>query len=649
MDDYVGHLREFRRILSNLESQSSAHPLTRETIVALTQKLDRDESQLNADRLERSIRATVEATRTLGELQHYEQEVLSVFQEIASRKRRELERRRFRKLLDHSGDSILIVEPNTGRFLDVNESAARTLGYAREELLELSLNHVEVGLPFTPASAWERWVDGLRTSGPAASVSVEGAHRRKNGERFPVEASVSLVLVDEQELLLVVARDVSERKQAENRIRRQWAFFSRLVHRSVDGILAFDRNLTVTYWNPAAERLLGVRRAKVIGENLLEALPSLKELDEDRYFKDALAGTIAISRNRPFTNAETGRPIYFDGYYSPLSEDGGEVLGGIGILRDVTERREMQLRQSRETMAHLDQQRLAQLDVQQRLESELADLKVENERLMRARERSEDAEAKERLRSERVEGLEVFAGGLAREVVPLMTGILSQTGIALAELPSDSHLRRGVEEIEKAALSTSALASTLSRFSGNGHSEGERISVVEVLSEVEPSLRNLVAPGIAIELPSDEESLASLPAIMGDGRELRDLLLALVQNAAEAVGEGRGKGNDGPRDADSIRIEAGTMDVDALTLSQAYLGKNKLPGKYVYVEVSDSGVGMDSETLARALVPFFTTKRGRRGLGLAAVLGALRNCGGAIFVSSEPGEGSVFRALFPLA
>ena len=96
MDDYVGHLREFRRILRNLESQAT-HPLNRETIVALTKKLDRDESQLNADRLERSIRATVEATRSIEDLDHYEQDVLAVFQEITSRKRRELERERLRQ------------------------------------------------------------------------------------------------------------------------------------------------------------------------------------------------------------------------------------------------------------------------------------------------------------------------------------------------------------------------------------------------------------------------------------------------------------------------------------------------------------------------------------------------------------------------
>jgi PAS domain S-box-containing protein len=670
VDDYLGHLQEFRRILSNLEAQSSAHPLTRETIVALSQKLDRDESLLNADRLERSIRATVEATETLDELDHYEREVLNVFQEITTRKRHELERKRFRTLLDHCGEAILVVEPHTGHFVDANQIATRMLGYSREELLELSLNQIEVGLSLTPPTAWTRWVEALRES--SLATRVEGVHRNKDGGHIPVEASVNAVVVDGQELLLIVARDVTERKHAEGRIRRQWAFFSRLVHRSVDGILAFDRNLNVTYWNPAAERLFGIRRTQVVGHNLLEALPALKELGEDRFFRDALSGTIAISRNRPFTNAETGRQSYFDGYYSPLSEDAGEVLGGIGILRDVTERRETQLRQAREAMARMDQQRLAQLDVQRRLERQIGELKAEVARLESEKaaasapvhEVPEGRKAKGLPERTSVKGIGLVASGVAREVTPLMTGILSQTGLALAELPSDSPLRRGMEEIEEAALSTSAITATLSGLAENGNGpEGEReqgrernresierVSIAEVLSEAESSLQHRVPPDVVLDMPMNEEALQSLPYIEADGRHLRDLLFALVQNAAEAM-------HDDEADADdtasgiggTVRIEAGVMDVDAEMLARAYLGEGKSEGKYVFLEVSDTGKGMSPEVLEKAFVPFFTTKRGHRGLGLASVLGTLREAGGAIIATSDAGGGSIFRVLFPIA
>ena len=237
MDDYLAHLREFRRILQNLQGQP-AHSLNRDAIAALTQKLDRDESQLNTDRLEGSIRATIEATHTLEALEHYEQDVMAVFRETTTKKRHELELERFHKLLDQSGDSIFLVEPYTGRFLDVNQTATRVLGYSREELLELSLNYIEVGLRLTPATVWHEWVQSMRNAHDV--LYLEGMHRRHDGTRFPVEASVGFATVDNEELLLLVTRDIAARKRSENRLRRQWGFFSGLVHRSIDGIMGFD-------------------------------------------------------------------------------------------------------------------------------------------------------------------------------------------------------------------------------------------------------------------------------------------------------------------------------------------------------------------------------------------------------------------------
>jgi PAS domain S-box-containing protein len=634
VDDYVGHLREFRRILRNLEGQTT-HPLNRETIVALTKKLDRDESQLNADRLERSIRATVEATLSLEDLEHYEQDILSVFHEITARKRRELERERFRNLLDQSAEAIFVVHPHSGKFADVNHTATRILGYNREELLELSLNHIEVALPLTPAIAWHEWIEGLRHAHEV--VFLEGVHRRKDGSRFPVEVSAGIASSDGQNLLLVVARDVTERKRSETRLRRQWAFFSRLVHRSIDGILAFDRTFTVTYWNPAMERILGERKSKVLGKNAFEVLPQLKELGEDRNFRDALQGTTSTSRNRPYVHSETGRQVYFDGYYSPLTEETGEILGGIGILRDVTERRETQVQKARETIARMDEQRLVQIELQRRLEAEISELKRENERLARDRQVSA-VQREEHLRTGKVEGLEVLASGLAREVEPLMAGILSQTGVALAELPSDSPLRRGVEEIEEAALSANALATTLTAFSRNGRADANRVELEALVEEIEHSVRALVPASVTLELPARGES-SPVPFFRGDARQIRELILSLVANACDASAERGG----------AVRLKIGAMEVDADVLNRAYLGKGKSPGTYAFVEVEDEGEGMSEEIQSKIFVPFFTTRPDRRGLGLATVLGAVRSHAGILLVDSKPGRGSTFRALFPVS
>jgi len=631
LDDYLGHLREFRRILQNLEGQST-HSLNRDAIAALTRKLDRDESQLNTDRLEGSIRVTIEATHTLEALEHYEQDVMAVFRETTTKKRHELERKRFRKLLDQSGDSIFVVEPYTGRFLDVNQTATRVLGYTREELLELSLNHIEVGLPLTPAAAWHEWVQTVRKAHNV--LYIEGMHRRHDGARFPVEASVGFATADNEELLLLVTRDIAARKRSENRIRRQWGFFSRLVHRSVDGIMAFDRSFNVTYWNPAIERLLGVRRMEVQGKNIFRELPHLKELGEDRYFRDALAGASSTSRNRAYTHGETGRQIYFDGYYSPLTDESGEILGGIGIFRDVTDRRETQLRQTRDAIARIDQQRVEQLEVQGRLEREIARLEEENQKLVDA-EASSIAEREKYRQVDRSEELEVLARGVARAVRPLVDGILSQAGDTLSELPLDSSLRRGVEEIEHAAGNASELASTLSAFAGNGYIEGNRVQLDEVLDDLEHSLRSDTGPNVFLQRPKPD---GTLPLIHGDPQEIEKLVRALVNNAAESFGEEGGK----------VVIKTGTADVNAAALEKAYLGKGMSPGRYVFLEVADNGAGIADDIRPKVFVPFFTTKTDHTGLGLAAVLGIMRAHRGALTLESEPEQGSVVRVFFPV-
>jgi signal transduction histidine kinase len=223
-------------------------------------------------------------------------------------------------------------------------------------------------------------------------------------------------------------------------------------------------------------------------------------------------------------------------------------------------------------------------------------------------------------------------------VEPLLAGILSQTGVALSELAPDSPLRRGVEEIEEAALSANALTSTLSALSKNGRADVQRVHLGDLLKDGEHSLRAAAKPGVTLELPSkDRGEEAPLPSLRGDARQLAELALALVANASDAVSDENGW----------IRLATGTTEVDSELLNRAYLGKGKSPGSYLFLEVSDNGTGMDEETLSKIFVPFFTTKPRHRGLGLTTVLGAVRSHGGFLTVDTVPGNGSTFRAFFP--
>ncbi|MFO0949016.1 MAG: ATP-binding protein, partial [Planctomycetota bacterium] len=128
-----------------------------------------------------------------------------------------------------------------------------------------------------------------------------------------------------------------------------------------------------------------------------------------------------------------------------------------------------------------------------------------------------------------------------------------------------------------------------------------------------------------------------LPLVEADATQIRQVIMNLITNASDAVGDSGG----------TITVRTGVMHLDRDYLTETYLDDDLPEGSYVFVEVTDSGIGMDKETVSKIFDPFFTTKFTGRGLGLAAVLGIVRGHQGAIKVYSEPGRGSTFKVLLP--
>jgi len=116
-------------------------------------------------------------------------------------------------------------------------------------------------------------------------------------------------------------------------------FLKCLLEANVDGIIAFDREFRYTTWNRAMERISGVKREDVLGKCAFDLFTCLKDTGEDKYYIEALAGRSVVAENRPYTIPQTGSHGFFDGYYSPRHDENGEVIGGVAIIRDVTERK----------------------------------------------------------------------------------------------------------------------------------------------------------------------------------------------------------------------------------------------------------------------------------------------------------------------
>ncbi len=133
---------------------------------------------------------------------------------------------------------------------------------------------------------------------------------------------------------------ILERKRAEELIRRQKEFSDRLIESSLDGILAFDRDLRYTVWNPTMEVITGKSKAQVLGRPAGDVFRSIQATGEEKRFQETLEGKYVIARNREYTLPETGGQGFFEAYYSPLFGESPDPVGGLGIIREITERKQ---------------------------------------------------------------------------------------------------------------------------------------------------------------------------------------------------------------------------------------------------------------------------------------------------------------------
>ena len=239
------------------------------------------------------------------------------------------------------------------------------------------------------------------------------------------------------------------------------------------------------------------------------------------------------------------------------------------------------------------------------------------------------------LHSQKLESLGVLAGGIAHDFNNLLTGILGNADLALAELSPVAPARESLEAIETGARRAAELCRQLLAYSGKGRFLVQPLDVMELVRE----MGHLVSVSISKKVVLKYHFAQNLPAIEADATQIRQTIMNLILNASEAIGDRSGV----------ISVTTGLLNCDTEYFKTCFVADGIQPGDFVYVEVADTGRGMDKATQDRIFDPFFTTKFTGRGLGLAAVLGIVRGHKGAIKVYSEVGRGSTFKLLFPAA
>ncbi len=253
-------------------------------------------------------------------------------------------------------------------------------------------------------------------------------------------------------------------------------------------------------------------------------------------------------------------------------------------------------------------------------------------------ERRQMEEEKERLQSrmqhaQKLESLGVMAGGIAHDFNNLLVGILGNASLVLMDLDRDHPAYESVQQIEVAARRAAELTGQILTYSGKRKPTFEEVHLSELVRE----MSQLMEPAVSKKATLMYDLSPRAPTIRGDAGQIRQVVMNLIMNASDAL-EG---------EAGTITVRVRAVDAGPALLWRSYLGQDHPPGRYVALEVSDTGCGMDEETLGRIFDPFFTTKATGRGLGLASTLGIVRSHGGAILVDTKPGEGTTFCILFP--
>jgi len=388
-------------------------------------------------------------------------------------------------------------------------------------------------------------------------------------------------------------RDATEQRRAEETLRRSEDLLQKVLETLPVGVWILDSQLRIIRGNRAGHDIWGGPR-----RGGLEGFAELKGwwvATGEQIRPEQWADVRAIRHGETTLNEEIeievagGTRRFINNSALPLRDASGSIVAGIVVNQDITRRR---------------------------------------------RDEAERKEIEARMQhAQRLESLGVLAGGIAHDFNNLLTGILGYADLALLELPEDSPARELIGSALTGAQRAAELTRQMLAYSGKGKFVVQSLNVSRVIEEMGHLLHVSISKKCALRY----EFAPELPSVEADAAQLRQVIMNLITNASEAIGDRPG----------TITVHTGTRICDRAWLAGTYVDEGLPEGSYVYLEVSDTGCGMSAPTRARIFDPFFTTKSTGRGLGLSAVLGIVRGHRGALTVRSEPDAGTTFTVLFP--
>ncbi len=354
-----------------------------------------------------------------------------------------------------------------------------------------------------------------------------------------------------------------------------------IVHHSNDAIIGKTLDGIISSWNPAAERLYGYSAEEIIGQNISVLAPPDRTGEMEELLQRIREGQ-AVEPFETVRVRKDGQLINVHLTISPIVHTDHYIRGASIIARDITE--------------------------QKRSEQQLREM-------------------------QKLESLGLIAGGVAHDFNNLLVGILGNASLVLESLPSSSPNYVPLSHVVQASEKAAHLTQQMLAYAGKGRFVTEKLDLSILVEEISSLIQTSIPKNVQLRL----ELSKGLPAINGDPGQIQQLIMNLVINGAEAIGESHNG---------TVFVTTDIQEIDDAYIRQNFAGEPIHLGTYVSLEVQDTGCGMTEETKKRIFDPFFTTKFTGRGLGLAAALGIVRGHQGTIRIYSVR-KGSTFKILLP--
>ena len=499
------------------------------------------------------------------------------------RSQAEGERRRWRALLHQAPAAIAVLRGPDHVFELVNPEYLRATGRDAADLIGKPIREA---LPEIAGQGFIEPLDHVYRTGEVA-VGSERLVRLRLGEEGLTDRYFNLVYqrshgaTGEVEGVLLHAVDVTEQVEARRRIEESEKRLSAIFKQASVGIAQTDLTGRVVLANQRYCEIVGRSPGELAECRTMDIThPGDRERTQE-LFDRAVRLDEAFEIEKRYLRPN-GEIVWVHKSLTAVRDERGEPIYFLNVVQDITDRQQ------------------AEEAIRQR---------------------------------QKLESTGVLAGGVAHDFNNLLTGVLGHASLALETLPPSDPNAEHLQEIVRAAERAANLTRQMLAYAGKGSFVLERLDLSAHAREIGALIHAAIPKQVSVEMALAQD----LPAIEADPGQVQQIVMNLVINAAEAIGEDR---------SGRVRVVTRCETLSPATRAQ-FLPDRPKPGVYVVLEVEDNGAGMSEDVRAKVFDPFFSTKFTGRGLGLSAVLGIARSSGGAVTVESAPGRGSIFRVYFP--